>query len=317
MRCPKCGYISFDNLDSCRKCHKPIAQTEFKGTTYPIIVPIFLQLSQEIHDSGFDEEVVVGEEMVDVLDPDLDLLVVGNDDNVVGQSAEREISLGDDFEIAFGADQKEDDLSLDEGDLSIDTSRFADVPINMQAVQEAQPVQFAIPEGLADISDLARPAAGVETKSEFDVHLGDGDDNLNLDDLDLSFGGKKAGKAASSADDNLNLDDLDLSFGGKKAGKAALSVDDDLNLDDLDLSFGGEKASKATSSANDDKLALVSLDDIDLSGGLVVVPSPSPSPRPVDDGLNFDLDLGAFGEKKDQSPKKVSDDLPELTLSLD
>ncbi len=260
MRCPKCGYISFDHLDSCRKCHKPIAQTEFKGTTYPVLVPTFLQSSQEIPDSGFDED------MVDVLDPDLDLLAVGNNDNVVGQSAEREISIGDDFEIAFDAGQKEDTLSLDEDDLSIDTSRFADVPINMQAVQETQPVQFAIPEGLADISDLARPAAGTETKSELAVHLGD----------------------------------------------------DDLNLDDLNLSLGGEKASIAASSAVDDEFALLSLDDIDLSGGLEVVPSPPPAPsRPVDDDLNFDLDLGTLGEEKDRPRKKESDDLPELTLSLE
>jgi hypothetical protein len=209
---------------------------------------------------------LVDEDMVDVLDPDLDLLAVGNNDNVVGQSAEREISISDDFEIAFNADQKEDNLSLDEDDLAIDTSRFADVPINMQAVQETQPVQFAIPEGLADISDLARPAAGAESKSELAVHLGD----------------------------------------------------DDLNLDDLNLSLGGEKASIAASSSVDDELALLSLDDIDLSGGLEVVPSPPSLPsRPVDDDLNFDLDLGTLGEEKDRPQKKVSDDLPELTLSLE
>ncbi len=268
MRCPKCGYISFDHLDNCRKCHKPTVQSEFKGTTYPVLVPTFLQPSQKIPDSGFDEDMVVDDEdMVDVLDPDLDLLAENND-NVVGQSAEREISIGDDFDIAFDAGQKEDTLSLDEDDLSIDTSRFADVPINMQAVQETQPVQFAIPEGLADISDLARPAAGTATKSELAVHLGD----------------------------------------------------DDLNLDDLNLSLGGEKASTAASSAVDDEFALLSLDDIDLSGGLEVVPSPSPPPppsRPVDDDLNFDLDLGTLGEEKDRPRKKESDDLPELTLSLE
>lgn len=248
MRCPKCGYISFDHLDNCRKCHKPTAQSELQGTTYPVPVPNFLQPSQEIPDSGFVENMVVDEDLVEVLDPDLDLLAENND-NIAGQSAEREISIGDDFEIAFNAGQKEDTLSLDEDDFSIDTSRFADVPINMQAVQETQPVQFAIPEGLADISDLARPAAGTEAKSELAVHL----------------------------------------------------ADDDLNLNDLNLSLDGEKASVAASAAVDDELALLSLDDIDLSGGLEVVPSPPPSPsRLVDDDLNFDLDLGTLGEEKNR-----------------
>jgi len=156
-------------------------------------------------------------------------------------------------------------------------------------------VQFAIPEGLADISDLARPAAGAESKSKLAVHLGDGDDDLNLDDLNLSLG-------------------------DEKASVAAFAADDDLSLDDLNLSLGGEKASVAASAADDDKLVLLSLDDIDLSGGLEVVPSPRPLPlpsRPVDDDLNFNLDLGTIGEEKDRPQKNKSDDLPELTLSLD
>jgi len=246
MRCPKCGYISFDHLDSCRKCKKPIAQAEFQGTTYPDIVPTFLQPSQEIHNSGFDED------MVDVLDPDLDLLADENNENVIA----------DDFEITFGADQKEDGLSLDEDDLSIDISRFADVPINMQVVQESQPVQFEMPEGLADISDLARPVAEAETESKPEVSFGD----------------------------------------------------DELSLDDLDLSFGGEK--ETTAVVDDNELGLLSLDDIDLSGGLEVASSPSPS-HPVDDDLDFDLDLGTLGKEKEQSQKKDSEDLPELTLSLE
>jgi hypothetical protein len=192
--------------------------------------------------------------MVDVLDPDLDLLADENSENVIA----------DDFEIAFGADQKEDDLSLDEDDLSIDISRFADVPIDMQVVQETQPVQFEMPEGLADISDLARPVAEAEAESEPEVSFGD----------------------------------------------------DDLRLDDLDLSFGGEKGSEAAAAADDNELALLSLDDIDLSGGLEVASSPSPSPsRPVDDDLDFDLDLGTLGEGSGKLQKKESDDLPELTLS--
>ena len=286
MRCPKCGYISFDHQDSCRKCHQHIAQTEFQGTTYPGLVPVFLQLSPELPDSGHDEVMVVEEHMVDVLDPDLDLLAE-NSDTVEGQSAETEIIPGDDFELSFDLDQKEDDLSLDEDDLSIDTSRFADVPINMQAVQEKQAVQFAIPEELADISDLARPDAGIETKSEFDVAFSDGDDDLNLDDLDLSFGGEKESGVASLADDelDLSLDDIDLSGGLEAGPPPALSrpVDDDLNFD-LDLGALGE-----------------------VKGA---------SLKKVDDDLDFDLDLGTLGEEKDRRQKKVSDDLPDLTLSL-
>ena len=269
MRCPKCGYISFDHLDSCRKCHKPIADTGFKGASYHAVAPVFLQQSQDVHASGFDEE------MVEVLDPDLDLLADKSDDGAQGSAGE--ITLGDDFEIAFGADQSEDNLALDEDDLGIDTSRFADVPINMQTVQATQPVHFVMPDGLADISDLAPPE----------------------------------GKAATKSDPEIN-------FGGESFGDA------DLNFDDLDLSFGGEesdqKASAPASSGVDDDLETLSLDDIDLSGGLglELASAPAPPQPAVDKDLDFDLDLGALGEAPVGSSRpKPSDDLPEFRLSLD
>jgi hypothetical protein len=47
MRCPKCGYISFDNLDSCLKCSKNIsdATRAFQGSTLKVNTPSFLKIS--------------------------------------------------------------------------------------------------------------------------------------------------------------------------------------------------------------------------------------------------------------------------------
>ncbi|MFH2122962.1 MAG: hypothetical protein ABIJ50_05720 [Pseudomonadota bacterium] len=250
MRCSKCGYISFDHQESCSKCHKPMAGGDLKGTTYDIGVPLFLNFSSEMDVSSGHEE-----DLVDVLDPDLDLLAVENEDVIdfedsgadtqeilmaddMQSSGTSEISLDDDFEIEFHPDAKDNDLSLDEDDLLLDTSRFEDVPVNIQAVQAAQAVQpppLEIPEGLADISDLARPAA---SKAE----------------------------EASNLDIDFDLDDLDLSFGGEKESDSAVSAERvDLSLDDLD----------------------------------------------------FDLDLGDVGERKEATQKKASDDLADLSLSLD
>lgn len=266
MRCSKCGYISFDHLDRCQKCHKPMADGELKGTTYSVMAPLFLQ-----HVPEKDVSEVV-EDIADILDPDLDLLA-GEDDVEIDfgdsgvedqdiamrdeslSSDSDEISLGDDFDLSFDADTTESDLSFDEEDLFLDTSRFEDVPVNVQAEQAMPPVQFEIPEGLVDISDLARPATGAEVQDGLDA--------------DLAFA-------------DLELDELDLSLGGQEGGGAD-SVDDDL----ADLSF----------------------DDLDLSGGLEAA-------LPVDDDLDFDLDLGG-GEEDDAARKKESDDLSDLKLSLD
>ncbi|MBU0665337.1 MAG: hypothetical protein KJ990_12445 [Proteobacteria bacterium] len=275
MRCSKCGYISFDHQESCRKCHKPMAGGDLKGTTYDVVVPLFLQFSSEMDVSEHEED------LVDVLDPDLDLLAVENEDVIEFEDSEvdsqeivmkddmqssgtSDISSDDDFEIEFSPDNKDHDLSFDEEDLFLDTSRFEDVPINVQAVQAAQttgPAPFEIPEGLADISDLARPASGAAVKNDLDT---------------------------------------------------------DFDLDDLDLSFGGEKGSDVDSSADEGDLATLSLDDLDLSGALQAPPPPPQSSSlPADDDLNFDLDLGDVGEGHDTSEKKGSDDLADLSLSLD
>ena len=288
MRCAKCGYISFDHLDSCRKCHKPMADPGFKGTTCSVAVPLFLQLYEDM-DVGCLEE-----GLVDILDPDLELLAGGDDEEIdlgagmvekqgiafkgtaKSTGGDGEIAFGADFDIAFDAERDESDLSLDEEDLFLDTSRFEDVPVNVRAVEVARPVQLKIPEDLADISDLARPDlvaglsldSGVELKSDLDV------------DLDLA----------------------------------------DLDLADLDLPVADQKAGKPESPAEEDDFADLFLDDMDLSGDLEAVP-PQASSRPVEDDLDLDLDidldLGALGSEKGERQKKKSDDLSDLSLSLE
>jgi hypothetical protein len=44
MRCPKCGFISFDHLASCAKCGRDISEvaSELQGTSIKVEVPMFL-----------------------------------------------------------------------------------------------------------------------------------------------------------------------------------------------------------------------------------------------------------------------------------
>ena len=44
MRCPKCGFISFDHLTSCTKCGKDVAEvaSELQGTSIKVDAPMFL-----------------------------------------------------------------------------------------------------------------------------------------------------------------------------------------------------------------------------------------------------------------------------------
>ena len=63
MRCPKCGYISFDHMSSCSKCGRDISElaTELQGTSIKADTPTFLGgaiggFSGQEEDS-FDEQV--------------------------------------------------------------------------------------------------------------------------------------------------------------------------------------------------------------------------------------------------------------------
>lgn len=282
MRCPKCGFITFDLIDTCRKCHKPIKTSEFQGTTYPGASPNFLVVPEKASSGDGETEV-----MVDLLDPDLDLLAESDDDMVVFDEADAssgdssandgEITLGDDFEASFNV-TKEPQVSLDEDDLMIDTSRFENVPTGF-VTEQTSPLRMQLPDELADISDLSRPAA--ESASSAPAAPAAVAAQSGKDD-DLDFG-------------DLNLDDLGLT---EKAPVFAASGDKgrDLGLDDL------------------------SLDDIDLSGELMS-PAPAKTPRSVvtDVDLNFDLDLDLGEIKQGGTTRKppMKDDLPDFHLSLD
>ena len=47
MRCPKCGYISFDHQETCNKCQKYIGDVvaDIKGTTFSAKAPSFLKIT--------------------------------------------------------------------------------------------------------------------------------------------------------------------------------------------------------------------------------------------------------------------------------
>lgn len=278
MRCSKCGYISFDHLESCPKCHKPMAQTQLKGTVYQVVAPLFFQPVQS------NEVEAVGDEIEEILDPDLDLLADEGDEvvdfgdsladeqeiamQVDDQSSDGEISPGDDFAKAFVGETYATDMEP-AADLMIDTSGFEEVPIHGQPGPGKRGEPLEIPEELADISDLAPPAA------------------LSRPAL------------GTAALDNLDLD-----------------LEDDLRLDDLKLSFGDEKNTGSAPPVDQEEILPLSLDDIDLSGDLKVVPPPSPSPAGNDE-LDFDFNLEGIEEKKGEERKKASEYFPDFTLSLD
>lgn len=266
MRCPKCGYISFDHLEVCLKCKKNIeaSSSSLNGFVLNVRAPSFLDLQLQQDDKS-PEEIELGEDAIfldeEFVDEDLDILVEGEDSDEMAEVSLEDDELGD-FELPEGAVSFDSNAMGDNeesGEIEIDLSQF-DNAVESEATpvggknlagdnDEELSINIDFPEELSDISDLAPPAAkeqkpdmsaaasGDSGDEDFpDLELGDLDFDLGLDDLEAELPGGVAG----GKDAVLTLDDIEfpetLAPGGAKKTKseAGKDIDDDLNIE-LDL----------------------------------------------------------------------------------
>ncbi len=259
MRCPKCGYISFDHIEKCLKCKKDISGSiEVEGTTYNAVAPSFLRIPGEediesdmLEAVEFDDE----DDAHDFSDPDLAILLDEDDD----EELEGEITFNnaneDDFDneddFLFDVDADADEGSEESFDLADDSS---------ETVATAQ-TTLTIPEELADISDLAPPEDTIgipapaveELELSFDEELRF-DEDTDLDGLDLDLG-LSSSEDMEDTDFSFSLDDIDLST--EKVTKDDSDLDG-LNMD-MDLGAIGSPPAKSKDKSQG------SLDGITLS----------------------------------------------------
>lgn len=261
MRCPKCGFISFDHMETCLKCNKGISGgSAAQGTTYHAAAPSFLRVPEKNNaEPEFEEEEGItfapddsSDESYDFADPDLDVLVDDDDTATISFSD----SEADGIHLDAGSDRDEG-VGEEEGDFEFDLEDdmdFSDEP------ETAVPALNVSGE-LADISDLAPPVpaaesgpvASVSDDLSMDLDM-DMDSDLELGGLDLDLG-LGDDESALDSDLSLSLDDIDLSSGDIVAESSDL---DDLSMD---LDLGGMDDSPAV----EKEKAPGSLDGISLS----------------------------------------------------
>jgi hypothetical protein len=259
MRCPKCGYISFDHVETCLKCKKDISGcTEVEGTTYHAEAPSFLRVPGTNDPEPVEESAPVlsinedfAEDDYDFSDSDLDILVDENENEDEGT-----ITFGD-------PDSDSDDFLLEPDDESEEADSFEfDLDDGLDFLEDeetASPV-LNVPDELADISDLAPPVEdedpvasvpdGMSLSLDDEMSL---DEDLDLDGLDLDLG-LSGDDHVLDTDLSLSLDDIDLSPGDIVEESSEL---DDLNMDlDLDGLDAGPAPEKEKPSGSLDGISL-------------------------------------------------------------
>ncbi|MGB3212148.1 MAG: hypothetical protein WBB19_15715 [Desulforhopalus sp.] len=258
MRCPKCGFISFDHLETCRKCNKNIEATSnsLYGSTYSVQAPAFLKLPQEKKEESSEQLDFQGEnqfiEEAEYVDEELEILIEDEDSGAAG---EEEYTEDEPLDMGLS----EEDGLEEAGEIEIDFSQFEDsgshesdlfgedeVEETLQEPAVQQSMDTATPEELSELSDLVASAKGSGGGSQVSESSDDDEfADLDLDELNFDLGldaldGKQSNGPGISKEAVLALDEIDFSetlaesSSGSSRKSGNMDMDEDLNFD-LDL----------------------------------------------------------------------------------
>nr|WP_321465764.1 hypothetical protein [uncultured Desulfobulbus sp.] len=246
MRCPKCGYTSFDHLESCKKCHKTFgpASEEINGTTYEAVAPLFLKITKDLEKKvlpkpvekiDFDE-IVPEEEESTPLRPGIDTEFTLDEALVTeAEHQGRDIAL-DNEELVVDLDDFQEVAPRDEFTLDLDKTPG-------QGDADLPPIDF----GDLDISDLGPPSKeeGAEISLERNEPVTEQVAFLQPEEPVASPQPPKPEKGRDKSGlEDLNFNGLDLEsptkiISGSAAGKRYLpSVKTGTALDKFDIDLG-------------------------------------------------------------------------------
>lgn len=187
MRCPKCGYTSFDNQDRCKKCKKRLSSAAtLMGTVINATPPSFLftaKPQQETDDFAEDEDVVVdlgmGEDHVlDLSAPEEPLVPPGD-------AGGKGVQLSDLFRS--GKDSPDQGLGLD-APAALADDESMDLRLDEDGDDEEGPSPGSgldFPAALADVPDMTDDGPGAVQPPVSPVT--GGGETGTLQELDLDF----------------------------------------------------------------------------------------------------------------------------------
>ncbi len=235
MRCPKCGYTSFDNLERCKKCKKNIAAAAaaLMGTVASATAPSFLSVAQpaqaqntvsEASDTEFDLN----------LDDDATLDFSNEKEELFSldahapaeqtQSSAREFTDDNELDLRlsdhFGENPNPQEAAIDM-ELDLALGELDETPL---ALGSAEVSGSTVHPGLdlagLDISDLQAPEPPAAQEIAFEPTLSLADDSAQA-----QAAAPSTSRASQADADEFSLEDLQVE--GLAEAKPGVPVADD------------------------------------------------------------------------------------------
>ena len=239
MKCPKCGYISFDYNEVCPKCNKNIAALRDKMSlpSYKAAPLSMLKaLTGEASETGADISVQVSEDTASVLEEEEGLSL---EDSQAIEAMEKTFKDSQEFDMKLETtlDEVWDDTPKeDAADLSLD---IEDLPIGDARFEPAQAEDAAEIETIVDSDLLPTEGGDPEKTALFEpVESDEETTGFNLDDLSRSESGPTSEvKLQEKAEDDVPIDLEGLASALEEPTKNLNQPikAEDLELEDLDL----------------------------------------------------------------------------------
>ncbi len=196
MRCPKCGFISFDHLTACNKCGKDIADVaaELQGTTIKVEPPMFLSSALA---AFADREAFYGGSAMDTgAGEGIDFSM---EDEVVEEETGDMSGGQEDIDFSFEAEEAEADISMAEAAGSAGIEDESEIAVDLSLEDEAQGEAGteAAEESLEELDLVSTVEVEEEDEGGLEFDLEDFIDDIDSDDSTSS----------RSEDMDLDMDD--------------------------------------------------------------------------------------------------------------
>ncbi|MGM0664584.1 MAG: hypothetical protein ACQET7_10415 [Thermodesulfobacteriota bacterium] len=354
MKCPKCGYVSFDHNQTCPKCNKGISEERNKLNLphFEPAVPFLLgALTGEADEAardidiaspgiqsipGGEEEIHVEEEIApfleeeeDVvsLDDDLDISMdeewspvdVEEEESVVAEEFP-DIELDEGLREAAGPEEPLEDLGLDLEEVEEPLGGESDLELTSMDELEAtdgEALSFDFDDLATEAGPAEEPAAGEESVIGPDEDLSLDLDELNVDQDELT-GDITPGDASPTEEEAASDIDLDSIALGDEEEEVVLNLDDLKVNETGELEIGSQQMKDAVEEADASSLEeTIDVDDMAFDEKEPPVEPAGPGAADVpEEDYDLTMDLGDLSLDEETASPRENDE-EEFSLDMD